>query len=235
MGTILISAIAERAWTIANDTKGVQGVRWPGEEALLWHNDAQREIVINLPSAFVKATKPTTQAGTRQTLTALGITDGLQPIRVPRNYSADGNTPGRAIIPRPMSWLDEQRPNWHNDSPGEAVHMMFDPNDPKAFYLWPPAPGNTKIELVYSAVPPEATNLNQPMALDDIYATAEQYYMLFRFFSKNSIYTKNPQIAATNYQLFLQSLGVKDARVKALDANQQMMQDGAGVAAAGNG
>lgn len=232
MGTITIQENAEAAWITLNDTLGTQGVRWPAGEMLRWHNEAQRAVVINLPSAFTKTAKPTTQAGTRQDFAGLGITDGLQPIRVPRNFSADGTTPGRSILTCPMRWLDERLPDWHTAPPGPAVHMMFDPNDPKAFYLYPPAPGNTKVELVYAAVPPRATVITEVIALDDIYAEALQHYMLFRALSKGSNYTKNPQQATMYYQLFLQSLGIKDARVKALDANQQMAQDGSGVAGA---
>ena len=233
MGTLTIASIAERAWTILNDTQGSNGVRWPADELLLWHNDGQREVVLNLPSAFVKTAKPTTQAGTRQTFEGLGISDGLQTIRVARNFSSDGNTPGRAITVRPMGWLDDQIPEWHSATAAPAYHYFFDPSDPKAFYLYPPASGSTKVELIYSAVPPEATAISQAIAVDDIYANALQYYMLFRAFSKGATYTKNPQQATTYYQLFLQSLGIKDQRVAALDANKQMLQDGAGVAGAG--
>ena len=233
MPTLTGQNIVDRAWIILQDIVGVTGVRWPVNEQKLWLSDGQREVVMNLPSAFVKAAKPTTTAGTRQDLGTLGLTDGLQPIKVVRNFSADGATPGKAITIKPMLWLDEQRPNWHNDTPAPAVHYFFDSAEPKAFYLWPPASGSTKVELVYSAAPPEVTDLSAVLALDDIYSNALQYYVLFRSFSKNATYTKNPQLATGYYQLFLQSLGIKDARVKALDANQQMMADGAGVAGAG--
>ena len=233
MGTLTIASIAERAWTILNDTQGSGGVRWPAAELLKWHNDGQRAVVLNLPSAFVKEAKPTTQAGTRQTLAGLGLTDGLQPIRIVCNYSADGSIPGRSITVRPMAWFDDFKPGWHGEPPDEAIHYCFDPSEPKAFYVWPPAPGNSKVLLTYSAVPPEATDIAQTIAIDDIYANALQYYILFRAMSKGSTYTKNPQQAVTNYQLFLQELGIKDARVKAIDANQQLLANGSGVA--GNG
>lgn len=232
MGTLTGQDIADRAWTILNDTHGVGGVRWPADECLLWINDAQREVVIVLPSAFVKAAKPALVAGTRQDFAGLNITDGLSVIRIPRNFNAAGNAPGRAITPRPMAWLDEQRPDWHNDTPGPAVHSMHDPNDPKAFYLWPPATAGDRVELVYSAVPPELAAIANTIALDDIYANALQYYLLFRSFGKNANYTKNPALSAAYYQLFLQSLGVKDQRVRAIDPNRLMVAEGASVAAA---
>jgi hypothetical protein len=233
VGTITIQANANRAWVILNDTAGSGGVRWPAAQMLTWHNDGQREVVLNLPSAYVVTATPTTVAGTRQTFAGLGITNGLQPISVVRNYDSAGVSPGRAITPRPKAWLDEQRPDWHSDPGGEAIHWFFDKDDPKTFYLWPRSDGARKIELVYSAVPPEATDIAQTIAIDDIYSNALQYYMLFRALAKNANYTKNPGQSQMYYQLFLQSLGIKDARVKALDANLQMLQDGAGVAGPG--
>lgn len=232
MGTLTGSNIAERAWIILQDTYGVTGVRWPDTEVLMWLNDGQREVVIHLPTAHVRTQLRVLQAGTRQTLEGLGITDGHQFAKMVRNYHATNATPGRAVTVRPMAWVNEQRPNWHNDPPAESVHYFYDADDPKTFYVWPPADGARRGEIVYYAVPAELANLGATITLDDIYATALQYYVLFRAFSKNATYTKSPQNAATYYQLFLQTLGIKDARVKALDANMQMAQDGAGVAGA---
>lgn len=217
------------------DTVGANGVRWPDTEIVLWIDDGQREVVNLLPSAYTKRATPTTVAGTRQDFASLSITDGLQVINVVRNFNATGTTPGRAITVRPMAWINDQRPNWHNDTAAEAVHYFFDPADPKAFYVYPPASGNTKVELIYSAVPPQFTTIGSAIALDDIYFNALVHYVLFRAFSKNTAYTRNPALAANYYQLFMQSLGVKDVRVKTLDANAQMQANGAGVASAVTG
>ena len=224
--------IVDRAWVILQDTTGGQGVRWPASEQLYWINDGQREVALNLPSASVKTVVATPLAGTRQTLTGLTLADGIQVMKVVRNFAANGTTPGRAITVKPMLWLDEQRPTWHSDTAADAIHCLFDPGEPKAFYLWPPADGIKKIEVTYSAAPADLLSLGAVINLDDIYANALQYYVLFRSFSKNATYTKAPQLATAYYQLFLQSLGVKDARVKALDANLQMLSDGSGVAGA---
>ncbi len=230
MGVLTGQQIIDRAWIILQDTNGTTGVRWPATEQILWINDGQREIVMNLPSAYVKTVIAPLTAGTRQSLTGLGFTDGIQFMKLPRNYLADGVTPGRAVTIKPMLWIDEQIPNWHNDAAAPAVHVMFDPADPKTFYVWPKANGTARAEVVYAASPAELASLANTIVLDDIYANALQYYVLFRSFSKNATYTKAPQLAAQYYQLFLQALGIKDARVKALDANLQMAQDGSGVA-----
>lgn len=230
MGALTGQNIIDRAWIILQDTNGGSGVRWPSAEQLMWINDGQREVVINLPSAFVKTTIATPVAGTRQSLIGLGLTDGVQVQSVPRNFASNGTTVGRAITIKPRLWLDEQRPNWHADPAAEAIHYFFDADDPKTFYCWPPSDGSRRFEVVYTAIPSELGSLAATIILDDIYANALQYYVLFRSFAKNATYTKSPQNAQAYYQLFLQSLGIKDSRVKALDANLQMASDGAGVA-----
>jgi hypothetical protein len=230
MGTLTCQQIADRAWTILNDANGV---RWTSAEVLRWVNDGQRAVVLVLPSAYTRAAKPMLRTGTRQTLPVLGLNDGLQPLSVVRNFDGAGEVSGPAITAKSRAYLDDAYPDWHSDEPGPAVHWFFDPQDPMAFYVWPPAPGNLRAEVVYSAVPPELPSIGNPITLPDIYANALQFYLLFRAFSKSATYTKSPQQADRNYQLFLQELGVKDSRVKTLDANLQQVQNGGGVS--GNG
>ena len=221
--------IVDRAWSILQD----QGARWNPTTCLRWVNDAQREVLIYLPSANPKTAIKTLTLGTRQTLTALGITDGIQFITMRRNLAADGNTPGPAVSVKPMQWIDESSPNWHSDPSAFAKHVFFDAADPKTFYCWPPSDGIKKGEILYSALPAELTVLSQPISLDDIYANAMQYYVLSRSMSNVVNGAKMMPLASAYYTLFMQSLGVKDARLKALDANLQMVGDGSGVAGPG--
>lgn len=221
--------IVDRAWSILQD----QGARWNPATCLRWVNDAQREVLIYLPSANPKTAIKTLTTGTRQTLTALGITDGIQFITMRRNFAADGTTPGPAVSVKPMQWIDESSPNWHSDTAAYAKHVFFDVADPKTFYCWPPADGSKKGEILYSALPAELTALSQAIGLDDIYANAMQYYVLSRSMSNVVNGAKMMPLAGAYYTLFMQSLGVKDARLKALDANLQMVGDGSGVAGPG--
>lgn len=224
MGTLTGQSIADASWATLGDSVGVDGVRWPEAEVLRYINDGQRETVLNLPSSFVKTAIVSTVSGTRQTLVGSSIVDGIQLIKMTRNFNSAGTVPGRAVTPRPVSWLDNERPDWHSDASGDAAHYFFDPADPKAWYVWPPSSGSIKAEIVYSATPPDLASLASVISIDDIYSNALQYFVLFRAMTKQANYTKNP-MATMFYQLFLQSLGVKDARVKALDANQYMAAD----------
>lgn len=234
MGTITGQQIVDRAWIILQDTVGTPGTRWPASECLMWLNDGLRDVVVQLPSAYVKTVVQALAEGTRQNLSNMGLPDAVQFMKAPRNYLGTGPvyTPGRAITTKPMAWIDEQRPGWHNDPVGEIVHVFFDENDPKTFYNWPPVVSGARAEIVYAAVPPIMSALTDTITLDDIYSNALQFYLLFRAFSKNATYNRSPGAAAANLQLYLQALGIKDQRLRQLNANLQMLSDGAGVAGA---
>jgi hypothetical protein len=225
MGTITVQKNADKAWLILQDTQGAGGVRWQASEMLGWHNDGQREIVMVLPSAYTKAAKVAPVASeTRQTLAGMSITDGLQVIRPTRNFNAAGSTPGRAITKIAHAVLDQEKPAWHSETAAEAIHYTSDPADPKAFYLWPAITGGGKVELVYSAAPPDATAITDTIALDDIYSNALQYYMLFRALTKRTANSAPArQEAAAYYNLMLQVLGVKDRITMGTDQAQTAM------------
>ena len=160
MGTITGQQIADRAWTKALEQTGSSATRWTPTEALWWINDAQREVVHQLPKAYTKAVTATAVAGNvRQTLAGLSITDGLTVVDVTRNYSADGNTSGPALTKRERAMLDELDPEWPTTrAQTNAVHWMFDERDPKAFYIYPPK-ASGRLEVVYSAAPPDLASL----------------------------------------------------------------------------
>ena len=200
--------IVDRAWIKAMDTNGGSGIRWPADEELRWLNDGQREVVNQLPSAYTLSANPTVVAGTRQTLAGLGLTTGIQFIDVPRNFNLAGTVPGRAITLRKREWFDDNRPAWHNEVAAEAMHFVMDPRDPKAIYLYP-AITSGKIEVIYSAAPPDLGSLAAVISIDDIYANALQFFMLFSMYSKDASYTNAPAKAGAYFQMFMQSLGKK--------------------------
>lgn len=225
MPTITGQNIVDRAWIKAQDTNGGSGVRWPSTEALLWVNDGQREIVNQLPKAYTKRATPVAVTGTRQDIAGLALADGITVVDVPRNYNAAGSTAGRAMTHRDRVIFDEQRPAWHSETATEAMHWMADERDPKAFYIYPAITGGGRLEVIYSAAPTDLGTLASVITLDDIYANALQWFVLFSFYSKDATYTKSPASAGTYWNLFMSSLGIRD---KAL-----MLNAGAANAKAG--
>ena len=224
--------IADDAWKILGDYLGTPGVRWPAADVLIYINAGQREVVVHLPSAYTKAVIATVVAGTRQTMSGLSITDGIRFLGVTRNFASNGTTVGRAITPRPMAWINAERPFWHMDTAAELVHSFHDPMDPKAIYVWPPATGSAKAEFIYSAIPADVATIGGNITLDDIYVNALTYYVLFRAMTKQQNFAQNA-LASTFYQLFLQCLGTKGQADKGTDPNLGMLADGAGVAGPG--
>lgn len=212
MGTLSAQTVIDVARGLMNDTGGV---RWEDPLCLQGLNSAARELVIYLPSAYAVAAKPALAAGTRQTLAGLGLADGLQFLDVTRNYSADGNTPGRAITPIDRAYLDEARPDWHTETASAVIqHFTRDSRDPKAIYVYPPSTGTTKVEVIYSAAPSQMTDVADLIPVDDIYANALAYYLLFFIATVNKPGQVSPPMADKWYALFLQSIGVKDQRVR---------------------
>lgn len=213
MGTITCQAIVDRAWIKVNDTNSGTGVRWPSTEAFYWICDGQREIVNQLPKAYTKTATPNLVAGSRQTLAGLSLADGISIIDVPRVVG------GRALTKIDRIRLDEQRPSWHTEA-GSPMHWVYDPADPKAFYVFPNS--TVAVEVVYAATPPDPANIAAAITLDDIYANALQWFVLHSFYSKDANYTKSPQNAASYWAQFMQSLGLRDRNVMmqgaALDA-----------------
>jgi len=81
-------------------------------------------------------------------------------------------------------------------------------NNPKVFYVYPPAQSATT-ELVYSSVPMPHADSTGTIKLDDRYAPAILDYMLYRAYQKDADYAANDQRSQTAYQTFLNSLGVQ--------------------------
>lgn len=224
MGTRTGQSILDRAWIKAQDL-GVNK-RWTAEEGLLWINDWQIEVVNALPRAYILSATARAQPGTRQTLGGLGLTTGLQPLDIPYNVSSSGAI-GSPITKVKRAFLDEALPTWHQTQETEAQHWTTDEEDPKAFYVTPAIAGGGSLRVIYSAVPPDLTSLSDPIALDDVFANSGQFFVLFSFFSKDIASIKSTQMAQMHYQLFQQSIGVRDQKLAMSEAKSNNQQRGA--------
>lgn len=223
MGTRTAQSVLDRAWIKAQD----QGInkRWPQDEGLMWVNDGQIEVVNLVPRAYTQSAVVTAEPGSRQTLGGLGLTSGLQPIDVIHNVTAAGGI-GSAITKSRRAFLDERVPLWHLTTGSEVQHWMTDDEDPKAFYIYPSVTNSGRYRLVYSAVPPDLTAITDPIALDDVYANALHYFVLFSFFSKDLASIKSASMAQMFYGLFAQALGIRDRALSVSEAKSNAKQEG---------
>jgi len=208
------SAITNRASILLHDPTNV---RWPVTQLLDYLNDGQREIVINRPDASVaNETIALVSGSTKQSIPAAGI----RLMHVTRNMGSDGSTPGRPIIIVDRDILDTQIPTWHNDDAQDDIkNYVFDPGDPKHFYVYPQAGASAHIELSYSVPPTDCATVGNLIGLSDIYANALLDYVMYRSLSKDTEYADAPK-SARYYESFLRSLGIKTQIDVAVDPNQ---------------
>lgn len=188
-------------------------VRWPVNELVRYLNDGQREIVLYRPDAMVTNTTLTLAAGSKQALPA----NGAKLIEVIRNNTASSK---RAVRMVNREILDSQSPGWHNiTGVTEILHFMYDPRDPKVFYVYPPAVGATaSLDIVYAALP---TDISEPadgstysavsgnISVPDIYGNVLQDYILYRAYTKDSEYAGNAARAQAHYATFANALGIE--------------------------
>lgn len=173
MATIQASKIIEDARVLLQDPTGI---RWPDDEMLSWLSAGQREIVALRPDTNPKTVNFTPVTGSRQVIPS----DGHAFIDVPANVN------GRAVTVVPKHLMDSQTPNWRSSTASNtALHVVFDPRTPKAFFLFPPATSGSSIELVYAVSPAELTTLSQVISIDDIYANPLTDYVCYRAYAKD--------------------------------------------------
>lgn len=191
-------------------------VRWPIDELIRYMNDAQREVVLYRPDSTVENATVTLVNGSRQTIP----TDGSKLIEVVRNNTASSKRSVR-LVNREI--LDSQTPNWHDlNGQDEVVHYMYDPRDPRIFYVYPPANTAAKLDLIYSVYPTDIpgvgagkevddipTTSTYELAVPDIYGNVIQDYILYRAYSKDSEYAGNAQRSQAHYAAFANALGLE--------------------------
>ena len=188
-------------------------IRWPVAELVRYLNDGQREVVLYRPDSMVtNSTLDLDPLNSKQSIPP----NGSKLIDVIRN--TDGTK--RAVRLTTRTILDAQSPDWHShpNSTNEIHHYMFDPRDPKTFYVYPPAGSNCSVEIVYSSFP---TDIQEPadgslytavvgnISLPDIYGNILQDYILYRAYTKDSEYAGNGARAQAHYAAFSAALGIE--------------------------
>lgn len=191
------------------------GTRWPETELLKWFNMAQQDIVNHRPDTHAESVLHRCVAGTRQVLPP----QALRLIRVLRNESGSK----RVIDMIEQRILDEQRPDWHDDSnpQSEVQHYIYDDRTPKEFMVWPAVVANTEIRMTISTAPAIVSIADfktdtQTLGLDDTYANPIMDFILFRAYSKDVTYAGSPQKAMAAYQSYANALGIKAQMDKAI-------------------
>ncbi len=186
-------------------------IRWPIAELVRYLNDGQREIILYRPDAMVTKENVTLALGTRQSLPAAGS----KLIDITRNVSASK----RAIRIINREILDAQTPVWHGlAGVVEILHYMYDPRDPKVFYVYPPALTTSIVEVIFSSLPTDIaepadgalyTAVTGNISVPDIYGNLIQNYIQYRVWNKDSEYAGNAARSQTEYGVFTNALGAE--------------------------
>jgi hypothetical protein len=204
--TIAAQSIIRRVVETMQDNTSV---RWPVAELVRYLNDGQREVVLYRPDSMVTNATIALASGAKQALPS----NGSKLIDVIRNTSGTK----RSVRMTVRNILDTQSPNWYNlTGVTEILHYMYDPRDPKVFYVYPPAAASgASVEVVYSAYP---TDITEPadgalysavagnISLPDIYGNVLADYILYRAYTKDSEYAGNAQRAQAHYGAFQAAL-----------------------------
>jgi hypothetical protein len=182
-------------------------VRWSNTEMLIWMNAGIREIVLHKPASTVTTTIMQCVGGHLQTVPH----DGYMLFEVIRNFGTSGVVPGKSITPVKRKVMDMICPQWSlSNANAQATNFMFDPRNPKCFYLYPAQPdtGQGFIEILYGKLPSSISDLTESIPLDTIYANILVDYIMYRALGKDSEHAVNMNRSAAYYQAFLQALGV---------------------------
>lgn len=204
MSVITVNSLVDKTSRTLQDTGAT---RWTSAELIEYLNDGQRDATLLLPSVSVmNAAVQLLPGATKQALPD----GGFMLIDIPRNMGAAGSTPGTVIRSCSREVLDSQRPSWHSDTNvrGRIENFIYDPQDPKTYYVYPKAPNPWFVQIVCSVSPVTAV-AGGVISIDDLYANALYDYMLYRAYSKDSEVAQNEALAAAHNQLFRTALGVK--------------------------
>jgi hypothetical protein len=204
--TIAAQSIIRRVVETMQDNTSV---RWPVAELVRYLNDGQREVVLYRPDSMVTNATVALAGGAKQALP----TNGSKLIDVIRNTAGTK----RSVRMTVRNILDTQSPNWYNlTGVTEVLHYMYDPRDPKVFYVYPPAASTgASVEIVYSAYPTDITEpadgavysaVSGNISLPDIYGNVLADYILYRAYTKDSEYAGNAQRAQAHYAAFQAAL-----------------------------
>lgn len=186
-------------------------IRWPVNELVRYLNDGQREVVLHRPDSMVTSATVALTLGTKQSLPA----NGAKLIEVVRNTTGTK----RAVRVCEREILDAQAPGWHGlTGATEILHFMYDPRDPKVFYVYPPAGAGASVEVVYASLPADVAEPADGSTYDDvvgnisvpdIYGNSLQDYILYRAYTKDSEYAGNAARATAHYTAFANALGIE--------------------------
>ncbi len=205
--TVYASDIIDDAEVILKDT---DNTTWTELELFNWVSEGQQRIVSLKNNAYVTNGAVQLTTGVLQTIT------GTQVIKVSYNMGTDGATIGGAIQFTSMEILSRLDRDWTTATASATVEqVMFDPDDPTRFYVYPPQPSSDQgyVQIAQS-VNPDDLVANSETPLYDVAIVLADYYrwmlldfVLYKAFSVDAGTSQYAaQRAEKHLDLFLRAL-----------------------------
>ncbi|WP_111860636.1 DUF6682 family protein [Acinetobacter sp. CFCC 10889] len=186
------------------------GVTWSIAAMIVAYNQAKNMLMGLRPDAFTKVSQISLIQGSRQFLPD----DGLRLFSVVRNIQSNGSI-GRAIRQVAISDLDAMSPDWHAITGTTVYEYMFDERSPKHFYVYPvpPSENTVKVEIEYSAMPPDISkdDMDDFLPFDSIYDQPLIELMLYKLLSGDNQQGRNN---TEHMQAALGLLGLQQEKAK---------------------
>lgn len=195
-----VRSILNRAAALLNDE---EYVRWEEAELLEWLNDGQRAAASGpATDVYVLRADVSSVSGTVQTLPS----NAIRLVDVVKNVAN-----GAAIHLSDYAIVDALDNTWRSATAGIAEVYFYDERNPTQFEVSPPQANGVLLEVVYNAIPADAT-ISGNIAIADVYAPALIDYILYRSFSKDTEDASAELARATaHYRAFLMGVGYKDS------------------------
>jgi len=192
--------------------------RWSEVELISHLNSAIRETITQKPSAYTVTEHVQLASGYKQTAPTGSIF--IHDI-VCSSFGEGFSYQAITLIDRET--LNDLIPTWMATPESVyARHWMYNPAvDVDTYWIYPPADGLGSVEMIYTSIPTELTDVTDTVPLDDMYVNALMEFMLFRCFEKDADNPNAAVRAQAHFQLFANLLGVKLQIEQFMDPNIQ--------------
>ncbi len=204
-------SIIDKVEIVLQDEDSDQSTRrWTETELLTWALDAETEIAKLKPDSNPVVETVALASGSQQSLP----TRAIQLLDVLSNMGTDGTTRGNIIDVVEKSLMNAINPGWMSDTANViATHVIYDTKRaPKLYWVYPQSPGTNYIELMSAKLPDNGSNvIGDNIEMEDEYANSMLHYIIAMCFAKDLDIPESAQRTATHINIFLESLGRKEA------------------------
>lgn len=167
------------------------------EAALLYVNDGLKELSRLAPRFFIQTGEYTCiENQTEQAVTFSDAQAIYDVIRVKN---------GRAILPMDLPAMNRFSPNWNTETAAEAKNWARYAEDPLRFYIYPKAPIDQVLEVLYVRTPADYTATQEISEVPETMSPALADYVVYRAESRDDEHAVSGR-ATAHYQSFVQKV-----------------------------